>query len=276
MLDERFSSLQKLRQHIGEFRDPIEREMAEALLFQGARSAAAETKKHILVLLHGMNTYAEWQEVLAEPIRNETNIEPAVVGYGNFHPVKFFMPGRYRQKRIDVVLRDLTGLRASNPNADISIVAHSFGSYIFSKIIEKSAEIKFHRVILCGSVVETDYNWAAVSRRMTAPVVNDIGRWDYWPSLAKSWSWGYGDSGSLGFKNSFVRDRYYDFGHSDFLNVEHMKNYWLPYLIDGRVVSSPYTNERPKIQGIERVVRDFSWFYLLLIAFFVYVGFLIF
>lgn len=260
-----FNSLQEVQQHLQSFSDPAERERAEAELFLDL-FAAPEPKKHIVVLLHGMNTNAEWQEALAEPIRNETDLEPIVVGYGNFHPVKFWLPFFFRPGRIKKVLTDLRGIRSRNPDADISVVAHSFGTYILSKILANATDLKLHRILLCGAIVDTDYDWSAVVTRMHPPVMNDIGRWDYWPSMAKSWSWGFGDSGCIGFQNSLVRDRHFDYGHSDFLNVQHMQQYWLPYLLGGRVVASPYTVDREKMGLKERALRAFSWSYVVVLV----------
>jgi len=258
-----FNSLHELQVHLQSIRDPAERRIAEVALFLTA--AALPQRKHIVVLLHGMNTNAEWQEALADTIRNSTNIEPIVVGYGNFHPVKFFLPVFFRPGRIKKVMEDLRGIRKRHPDADISVVAHSFGTYVLSKILTTAMDLKLHRILLCGAIVDSDYDWSTVEPRISSPVINDIGRWDYYPSLAKSWSWGYGDSGCIGFQNSLVRDRHFEYGHSDFLNVKHMREYWLPYLLDGRVVASPYTVIREAMGLKERAIRAFSWFYLLLI-----------
>jgi pimeloyl-ACP methyl ester carboxylesterase len=259
-----FNTLQEIQRHLQSFSDPVEREIAEANIFFGA-PPLPQQRKHVVVLLHGMNTNAEWQEALAEPIRNETAIEPLVVGYGNFHPVKFWLPAFFRFGRIKKVMTDLQGIRKRYPDADISIVAHSFGTYVLSRILMKATSLKLHRILLCGAIVSTDYDWSAVVTRLTAPVLNDIGRRDMWPSMARSWSWGYGDSGCIGFQNSLVRDRHFDYAHSDFLTVDHMRQYWLPYLIDGRIVSSPYTLVREKMGILESCGRSFSWGHVILL-----------
>jgi pimeloyl-ACP methyl ester carboxylesterase len=258
-----FKNLQEAQQHLQTFSDPGERAVAEANLFRGA-SVPATAKKHIVVLLHGMNTNAEWQEAIAESMRNSPELEPTVVGYGNFNPLKFFVPYIFRRGRIKKVLTDLRGIRARNPDADISIVAHSFGTYIVAKILAANSDVKLHRILLCGAIVDTDYDWSAVSERFSEPVVNDIGRRDIYPSLAKSWSWGLGNSGCIGFQNSLVRDRHFMYGHSGFLNVRHMHKFWLPYLIDGKVVSSRYSRLRKTMGLKERALRALSWRYIAL------------
>lgn len=258
-------SLQELQRQLESFKDPKERAIAEDAFFN-ARAFSEPSSKQIVVLLHGMNTNAEWQEALAEPIRNETNIEPLVVGYGNFHPVKFWIPLIFRRGRIERVKRDLLGIRKRNPDAQISIVAHSFGTYVLANILRQTPELKFHRVILCGAIVSSDYDWSSVAERVSIPVVNDIGRFDIWPSMAKSWSWGYGDSGCVGFKHSVVRDRHFEYRHSDFMSVQHMRDYWLPYLVDGRVVSSPYTLRRTSMGLREQMLRGASWRHIIFLS----------
>jgi pimeloyl-ACP methyl ester carboxylesterase len=255
-----FESLQELQRHLESFSDPGERRIAEAAMFLA--SANIPQQKHIVVLLHGMNTNAEWQEALAEAMRNSSHIEPCVVGYGNFHPVKFWVPYLFRRGRIDKVLTDLRGIRKRNPDADISIVAHSFGTYILAKVLTSYSEIKFHRILLCGSIVASDFDWSAVADRFRDPVINDIGRRDIWPSMAKSWSWDFGNSGCIGFQNSLVRDRHFTYGHSGFLNVAHMQKFWMPYLLDGRVVPSRYSSKRRQMGWKEKSLRAFSWKYL--------------
>lgn len=257
-----FNTLLEFQQYLQSFRDAGEREMAEmaAQLGDLVRPAA---RKHIVVLLHGMNTNAEWQEALAEPMRLETNLVPMVVGYGNFSPVKFWFPFFYRGGRIKKVLTDLRGIRDRNPDADISIVAHSFGTYVVSKILALATELKFHRILFCGSIVDTDYDWTAVSQQFTEPVINDVGRRDIWPSMAKGSTWGFGDSGTIGFQHSLVRDRHFTYGHSGFLDVSHMRKYWLPYLLDGRVVGSRYSTRRKKMGFLELIGRGVPYKYVI-------------
>lgn len=260
-----FNNLQEAQQYLQTFSDPAEREIAEANLFRDP-AIPMSLRSHIVVLLHGMNTNAEWQEAMAESMRNSPELEPTVVGYGNFHPVKFWLPYVYRRGRITKVLTDLRGIRQRNPNADISIVAHSFGTYIVAKILATHRDVTLHRVLLCGAIVDTDFDWAAVAAQFRGPVINDIGRRDIWPSMAKSWSWGYGNSGVIGFQNSLVRDRHFDYEHSGFLNVRHMQQYWLPFLIDGKVAASRFSSLRKAMTVGEKLLRAFCWKYLILLG----------
>jgi pimeloyl-ACP methyl ester carboxylesterase len=274
MMHESPRSLQAMQDVIRSFSDPREREIAEATFLPGDVAPVHSKKKHFLIFLHGMNTYAEWQEMLSESIRNRTNLEPVPLGYGNVHPFKFLLPFPYRQLRLRIVLRELRAIREINPDADISIVAHSFGTYLLSRSLQKLPNLKLRHVILCGSIVKSDFDWNALKDRFVAPIVNDIGLQDRWPALAKGWSVGYGDSGSFGFKKGLVRDRYFDLDHSGFLTKDHAKRYWLPLLIDGRIVSPRTNAKRKKPTFLENEIRRFTKWHLItiisLIAFSVY------
>jgi len=260
----RNNSLLDLQRRLQTFSDPNEYRIAEAAPFVPA--SALPVTKHVVVLLHGMNTNAEWQEALADAIRNCSNIEPLVVGYGNFNPLKFWFPFIFRKGRINKVATDLRGICKRNPDVHISIVAHSFGTYILSQILRQHPDVKLHRILLCGAIVSADYDWSLVTSQFKYPVINDIGRRDPWPSMAKSWSWGFGDSGCIGFQNSLVRDRHFTYKHSGFLNQKHMQRFWLPYLLDGKVVHSRFSSKRKPMRMLEAILRSFPGKYLILTA----------
>lgn len=246
----RTSSLSEFQKYLSSLDDPVEREIAEASFFLGRQFQAAEEKQHVVVLIHGINTDAEWQEALADQIRLECNVEAIPIGYGNFKPWRFLFPVFTRAKPISVVSRELRNVRAKYPNALISIIAHSFGTFVLSKILEEDTDFSFHRIQLCGAIIDHDYRWDKVKNRIGLYVVNDVGSRDYWPILAKNATWGYGETGTFGFKKTEVRDRHFDFGHSDFMTKEHFTKFWRPWLMDGQIVPSEWTQER-KAHGLK-------------------------
>ena len=123
----------------------------------------------------------------------------------------------------------------------ISVIAHSFGTYCITKALEKEHDIILHRLILCGSIVPDFFEWEKYKHRIASDltgdwqIINDCGMKDILPVFAKSVTWGYGSSGRFGFGHQRVKDRFFNFGHSDFFNSEHVRNKWLPYLAAGHV-----------------------------------------
>jgi pimeloyl-ACP methyl ester carboxylesterase len=222
--------------------DPRERAIAEAAFFFGVK--AQLEPEHVVVLVHGINTDAEWQEALADQIRTECGLNTYVIGYGNYNPVHFLWPyWDMRTGPIERVIGQLRVIRAEKPGARISVIAHSFGTYIMSKILSECADLSFHRIQLCGAVVEAQFKWELVRGKFTQ-LVNDVGTRDVWPILAKQSTWGYGDGGAFGFKNTVCHDRHFNYEHSDFMTPEHFSKFWKPYLVDGEIVTSSWTKQR--------------------------------
>ncbi len=252
------SSLKLAKNIITGISDPEERAIAELMFCLGSRSST-RNKKHIVILVHGIRTHAVWQERLAATLVAAADVEVYPIGYGFFDVLRFWCPLFTRREPIKRVLRELRTARKNNPDADISVVAHSFGTYIISEILSEETDIILHRLQLCGSIINFNYRWDKVTSRVTGAVVNDAGTQDCWPVLASVVTWGYGPSGTFGFKTVSVRDRYHNCGHSDFFTDTHMKEYWVPLIIDGQVKESPWTVSRPSPSALISFIGNFPF-----------------
>ncbi|MYM85726.1 hypothetical protein GTP91_00875 [Rugamonas sp. FT82W] len=233
-----------VKSEIRKIGDPREREIAETCVLAGMSLAKSAPEK-IVVLIHGIRTHAEWQERLAEQLNNVNNIRVYPVGYGYLDVLRFWCPLWTRREPIDKILRELRAIRTNHKNSEISVVAHSFGTYIISQILADATDVELQRLQLCGSIIHTKYRWDKVKYRIKGIVVNDVGTKDIWPVLASLITWGYGVSGTFGFKTSFVSDRYHNCEHSDFFDNAHMRKYWIPLIVDGQNVKSEWTGSRP-------------------------------
>lgn len=234
-----------IQEYIRQIHDPEQRAVAESMFLLGQAHQCAQPRQNIVVLIHGIMTHAVWQERLAEKLKEEVNIDAFPIGYDFFDVLKFWCPFFTRQGPINRVERELRVLHEQYPNADISVVAHSFGTYVIAQILSEKVDIKIHRLQLCGSIIPKKYRWDQVKERISGKVLNDAGTRDCWPVMASLLSWGYGASGTFGFKTVLVKDRFYDCGHSDFFGDEHMRKYWIPMLVDGQVVPSEWSKSRP-------------------------------
>jgi hypothetical protein len=64
--------------------------------------------------------------------------------------------------------------------------------------------------------------------------------------IAEVVTFGYGSSGTYGFRRPAIRDRWHNGkAHSDFLNEEFCKKYWVPLLRDGKIIDDEAKAERP-------------------------------
>lgn len=213
-------------------------------LFASGFLSVQQDRSIVVALIHGIRTTAAWQEKVRSLFLKEQGLIVAPIGYGYFDVIRFL--GWARAKPVERVKRDLRDLQRMYPDSDLVVMAHSFGTYIVSKILEDATDVRICRLLLCGSIIPTSYRWDRLSLEFTPQtLVNDVGTSDYWPVFARVVSWGYGGSGSFGFKNVRVWDRFFDYGHSDFFTSAHIEGFWKPFVLNGEVVNSPWDEQRP-------------------------------
>lgn len=199
--------------------------------------------KHVVVLIHGIRTHASWQGIVKSELSSHQNIHVYDIGYGYFDGFRFWFPFYTRNKPINTITSKLRRIQEKHPEEPITVIAHSFGTYIVSMILERCSDIKIKRLLLCGSIIQDDYDWVNIN--CPSSIVNEVGLKDYWPVAAKVSSWGYGCTGSFGFKNPDLRDRYHDLDHSEFFTLRFIRQFWIPYVIKGQLVPSPFDERRP-------------------------------
>lgn len=248
--------------------DPVQREREERYLVLSISLSQQSFPDHLVVLIHGIRTNGAWQNKLAAKLSGYEKVRAIPVGYGYFDVIRFWFPLWTRKKPVDRVLQQLRFLRAENPTALISVVAHSFGTYIISTILNKESDVRLDRLLLCGSVVTDDFRWDRVRPYVKSDIVNDVGTQDLYPSAAKSFSWGFGATGALGFQNVSIHDRFFDCGHSEFFTNEHMDKYWLPQLLHGKIVPSDWSSQRPPLSRAAAIlsVIPFKWIIVAIIV----------
>jgi pimeloyl-ACP methyl ester carboxylesterase len=218
------------------------------------KSPTTAPQSGAVVLIHGIRTRAPWQNELKKLIEQKTNLKVVPIKYGFFDIFRFFLPGYTRRKPIVITekkLRDAITQYSSTENP-ISVIAHSYGTYAISKILHENPDLRINNLILCGSIIDENYDWATQKLKIKGVIVNDIGTKDVWPAFAKSSTWGYGASGTYGFGSVGIEDRQHSLTHSEFLNTDFAKKYWVPILVDGVV----------KIPESTRYNQPF-WFYIL-------------
>ena len=199
----------------------------------------ASSIEHVVILIHGIRTQADWQTMLHDEF-SKAGIAVAPTNYGRFELFKFLFPIRsFTQPAIDRVWDLIRSVKRDYPNAKISFLAHSFGTHILTKILERDIDLKIHRIAFCGSVVRYDFPLQRYTQQFLPPIVNEVSANDPWPAIAEKLGFGYGSVGTRGFKSHYVEDRWHDgFGHSQYLTNIFCKTFWIPFFRDGNVVKS--------------------------------------
>jgi hypothetical protein len=230
------------------------------------RIVANETRPKLVISIYGILTRGAWQKKVNSELQSR-GFRHELLDYGFF--MKLLMPWARAQK-IDWFRVEYEKL-VKEPAIIPSVIAHSFGTYIVANAIEKYAEIRFDRVIFCGSIVRKDFEWDSLVRTgRVGAILNECGGKDIWVKLAE-WSIpNAGASGSSGFNCSGpgfyqrVRSR---FRHSDYFYPLNYTNNWVPFL-SGAVPSELAVERTPAVNWKFRLLIACALLTLLIVAYF--------
>lgn len=201
----------------------------------------------IVVLIHGIHTDGAWQKNVQKEFESVNGLHVHDLGYDVVTAAQLFGP--FRSTPVNRIAREIRRIKDEEPKARISVIAHSFGTYIVSKILENHPDIRFDKIIMCGAIVSRSYPWDRNARDLSkSRIINDVGTKDIWPVIATCTTGGYGSSGRRGFQSASVTDRYFDYKHSDFFEPKnsHIRNYWKPIIETGLIPASDWDTKKGK------------------------------
>ena len=197
-------------------------------------------RSSLVFSIHGIRTKAAWQRALSETLSRD-NIPCSSYNFGYYSLLRFlFQPSN--KKMIDLfyeyyseVLANHTDMiDLNNSMKRPSIVVHSFGSYILGYCMLKYPDVKFDKIILCGSILPTTFDWATLLvRDQVNRVLNEYGLDDIWAKVVGIFIPKTGKSGATGFqvRSVQIQEKRYDFfKHGDYFRGQHILTYWLPFL----------------------------------------------
>ena len=211
----------------------------------------ADATNHLVILVHGINTRASWMGKI-KPALERAGFLVAPTTYGKYGTPRFLSPFRNSKKAIECVAEDIRTARQAHKLArgseptHMSVISHSFGTYVVGKILTDYPEFSWHRVVFCGSLVAKDFCLQQALKRFDQPLLIESGTRDYWPALAASAGWGYSSVGSTDDNRLAVVTRWHkDFRHSDFLTEAFCKKFWTPFLQGNKPKRPDRTAEMP-------------------------------
>ena len=189
--------------------------------------------------IHGIRTHAEWQHTLGE-VLNDEGLHFRHKRFGYYLLTSFIRPAR-NQHHVDEFftyygeqIHHHPSVDLNNPTKRPSVIAHSFGSFVIGYAMLKYPEIKFDKVILCGSILPRDFDWHRLFvRDQVGRVRNECGGKDIWVWLAPFAVRGTGRSGRYGFDfigSRCANDPHTYHRHSDYFHPHHIRHTWLPFL----------------------------------------------
>lgn len=185
-----------------------------------------ESHRHLVITVHGIRTFGQWQERLEKLLKAE---DPSVAvfhyKYGYFSVLAFMIPFlRWlvtRRFRRDILHQIGTGTWDR-----IDIVAHSFGAHLVGwglYGIDPGMRPKIHTIILAGGVLKSGFPWRDLVGDSVMRVVNECGIHDgvlLLNQLTVLFTGMAGREGFSGLTGDDFRNRYFEFGHSGYFQVK--------------------------------------------------------
>lgn len=112
---------------------------------------------HLVILTHGINTYAHWMDNIT-PALTGSGFKVAKAGHGVMSVPRFLSPvARFQNLAVKRVVGEIRSALDRHKPKHVSIIAHSFGTYVVAQIVKDYPEFKWKRIIFCGSVVRSDF-----------------------------------------------------------------------------------------------------------------------
>jgi hypothetical protein len=215
-------------------------------------STEEKNEVHLVFLIHGIRDRAAW----VSRVRTALEIDGFRVcqcGYGYFDVFRFWWPGRTREVPLALVERQIRSYKNAAEKqgftVKMSAIAHSFGTYLVSRILEDATDLRWERLIFCGAIAPEGFRWDKVQAQVEAGnVINDVGRRDIWPVMAKLLTFGYGDAGTHGFGFG-AKDRFHNARHGDYFEGDFPQKFWAPWIHSGRLVPPDQEAGRSRIPG---------------------------
>jgi hypothetical protein len=141
--------------------------------------------EHIVFVLHGIRDLGRWAADFETQLRGHlgegetSRLRVVSLRYGYFSMASFlFRPDRQRYVRW--FMDQYTETRARYPKATVvDFIGHSNGTYLLASALSQYSSLRIRRVAFAGSVVRTDYDWAAATKSGQVQAVwNFVGKQD--------------------------------------------------------------------------------------------------
>ena len=223
--------------------------------------------REVIFLIHGIRDRARWQSLVRRVLEEIDGVIVVPIRYGYFDVFRFWMPVWTRLKPIRYIQQQIQ-IGKNNYRVDkYSVIAHSFGTYAISQVLEETKDLVLEKLVLCGCIIPNSHPWEHLKGRIKHKVINDYGTRDIWPFWARKLSWGFGETGRYGFGRSDVEDRAHDHGHSDYFDESFIRNYWKPIFETDRIVKSDWEEKAPRPSMLIEIIGKMPMKSLLAVLF---------
>lgn len=215
-----------------------------------------------VITIHGIRRQNRFNESLSSlKSVTENNIEIIPFDFGYFKLIKFLCPWT-REAVVDEFCQFYSNLFI-NDDTPPSAIAHSFGTYVIYRAMERQKHIKFTTIILCGSILnsKTDFR-SIINNNQFKNIYNDHGRKEWFLKVTRLCINKYcGNAGKVGFKDipknhqARIINRVNYFSHSDYFLDINMDKEWIATLLQNKVKYN-YKKSILRDEVIERIYKN--------------------
>lgn len=228
------AQISHIKNRVGELPAEDAKKLAQMYIMT-VRKGSYRVSKSIVIVIYSSCRQVHWQDSIRGKLAQYPYTQTYLIGYDFSDVLRFLCPVFTRKQPIKRILRDLRDIINNHKNDSVCVLAYGFGSYIIGTILKNYPDVQIGRLILCSSVIKGGYRWDSLKAFPSGGVVNDCGKKDFWPVLAKCVSWGYGSSGIFGFKSHKVHNRFHNLRCGDFFQNEFMDKFWIPFILRNKV-----------------------------------------
>lgn len=160
---------------IDDYLDPMD------LLSSESGDTSSGKIDHVIMVMHGIRDNGFWTKRVARQIKTLARTRGLVVraptpSYGYFSMLDFIRFGG-RDQATCWFMERYADIRSHSPNALISFVGHSNGTYVAAHALERCEAISFEYIVFAGSVVRRNFPWSRYAGRVRA-ILNYVGSRD--------------------------------------------------------------------------------------------------
>ncbi|TBA29352.1 lipase family protein [Rhizobium ruizarguesonis] len=184
-----------------------------------------------MIVVHGMNSRAQWQEEFSWQIANRLRYSAPVLiykyGWATIDVLVRWLHRRLAKRLGERIRIAITQALASQRPSKPDIVAHSFGTHLLSLVLDdpEFEDLSFGRIITAGSIVRPDFDWdRLIANGRVEAILNHVGAKDIAVPAAQFTIPGTGPGGRFGYvaKNA-INVCEPTFRHSDFFDPANLR-----------------------------------------------------
>lgn len=126
-------------------------------------NSASVPVKHVVFVIHGIRDYGFWTRRIALAVKKLAKNQGipcrSVTSTYGYFPMGPFLLGHVRRSKVEWFLDQYVTAKSLYPEAEMSYIGHSNGTYLLAKGLDLCEAISFERVIFAGSVVLRRFSW---------------------------------------------------------------------------------------------------------------------